>query len=69
MDTTLPWIRLSTSGILFATLFMAQLAPLVPHIPEAKRANFLAHTLEALYRHATHWHHPKHSELCADYLQ
>lgn len=59
----------STQGtIVAASQFMAQLLPLVPEIPEAGRARFLAVTMEELYRYATPWKNPAPTESSTRYL-
>lgn len=60
--------RSFTSAISSATLFMAQLIPLASSMPLTTRSKFLEDTLKEIYRHATPWKNPQHTELSIYYL-
>jgi hypothetical protein len=60
---------METGTIFSSTLFMAQIAPLVPCIPENTRASFLAELLEELYRQPAPWKTLPHFGGSARYLQ
>lgn len=54
--------------IVSATHLMAQLAPLIPNVPENVRALFLENVLHKIYEYANPWNNPSHPELSIHYL-
>lgn len=60
--------RGSSSTVLASCLFMVQLLPLVPDIPQDMRAPFLSEILNKVYSFPTPWKYPQHTELSAYYL-